>query len=247
MNLTQYWDAEPVPAEIAALMKTYAERNPGLLYRSFSRDSAENFISEHFSPRQLAAFRLCAVPAMQADYFRYCAVLAGGGFYADADTICTAALSPLLGEAEDGVLFQRENRNVVNGCFAFREPGHPLLATVLEIATVGIERRISESVWITTGPGIFTFLHLLTELNAEERRELDYDAIDPDTTTSIRLCHEIASQRHGDIDRLFEGIRVAPFAELEACCVEADLDYKRTGVHWLHWDKSIFAGNPGPA
>ncbi|HSN78450.1 MAG TPA: DNA topoisomerase, partial [Anaerolineae bacterium] len=36
----------------------------------------------------------CAIPAMQADYFRYCAALADGGVWADVDLRCQRALRP---------------------------------------------------------------------------------------------------------------------------------------------------------
>ena len=66
-----------------------------------------------------------AVPEMQADDFRYGAVLAEGGFYADADARCLGPLAPLLEPGHRGVLFRRDNGNVVNGCFGFRAPGRP--------------------------------------------------------------------------------------------------------------------------
>jgi len=240
MHLTQYWDRYPVPPNIAPMVESYRGLNQVLEHRCMDYVAAERFIADHFTTREVSAFRSCAVPAMQADYFRYCAVLALGGFYADADDRCIAPLRPLLPDGAQGVLFQRDNENVINGCFAFREPGHPLLTTVLEIATASIERRLSNSVWITTGPGIFTFLRLLSVLPPEERVDLNYDAIDPDATKSIRLCRDIASERHNDLDRLFDGVHVAPFSQLMGHIQEVWHEYKGTPQHWAHWSGSIF-------
>lgn len=246
MYLTQYWDSPEIPDEIAALLATAAATNPGLEHRCFDRRSADRFIASRFSARESAAFRACAVPAMQADYFRYCAVLADGGFYLDADSRSLAPLEPLLEGAGEGVLFRRENANVVNGLFAFREPASRWLGTVLELATLGIERRISESVWTTTGPGIFTYLHLLSRMTPAERAHLDYDFIGPDVTASIRLCQEVAAARHGaDLDHLFDGLSVLPFERLGTRIAEVDLRYKQGPAHWPNWEGSIFASPPG--
>ena len=239
MYLTQFWDTDPVPVEIEPLLASHVRCNPDLTHRLFSRRQAEAYIGAHFGPRELKAFRACAVPAMQADYFRYCATVAEGGFYSDADAHCLSPLRPLLG-SHAGVVFRRGNANVVNGLFAFSQAGNPLARTALEIATLGIERRISESVWVTTGPGIFTYLHLLSVMTAAERSHLDYDFIGPDVTRSMRLCHEVACTEAGGIDALFDGVRVAGFAELDGVLCDEDLPYKLTGVHWTNWTRSIF-------
>lgn len=241
MYLTQYWDTAILPREVQDLVDLGIRQNPTLRHRLFSRDSADDFIAANLSARELAAFRACAVPAMQADYFRYCAVLVDGGFYLDADSMCHQPIAPLLGDSDDGVLFKRANENVVNGVFAFRQAGHPFLKTSLEIATVGIERRIAQSVWTVTGPAIFTFLKMLAVMPAEDRGDLDYDFISPETTASVRLCFEIALARHGSIDRLFDGIRVAPFDSLEPFLGEPDLAYKHGDRHWTLWPGSIYA------
>jgi mannosyltransferase OCH1-like enzyme len=250
MFLTQYWDRKDVPAEIAVLFESHRSGNPGLQHRVFDRDAAAAHIAAHNGPRAAAAFAECAVPAMQADYFRYCALLVDGGFWSDADARCVQPLSGLLPDDADGVLFERPNNNVPNGCMAFRAPGHPLMQLVHDIATAGIERRVSNSVWVTTGPGILTYLMLLSRLGAEDRRRLDYDHIGVDVTRSIRLCAEIAAASFPDLDRLFDGVAVRPFALVESHAPDAPVEYKAGPAHWVHWPGSIFSsgevadGNP---
>lgn len=243
MYLTQYWDHGDPPAEVAALVDSHVALNPGLRHRLFDREGAAAYIARHNGTRAGAAFDECAVPAMQADYFRYCALLAEGGFWSDADARCLQPLAGLLPDGADGVLFERPNQNVINGCMAFRAPGHPLIALVQEIATAGIERRVSNSVWVTTGPGILTYLLLLSRLEPGERARLDYDHIGVDVTRSIRLCAELAASRFPDFDRLFDGVAVRPYALVESHVPDVPLDYKRGPAHWVHWQGSIFSSD----
>ena len=79
MLLFQYWDTEDVPNYIADWFASFRKHNPGLDHRIFDQNSAETFIASNFTQREVAAFRACAVPSMQSDYFRYCAVLNFGG------------------------------------------------------------------------------------------------------------------------------------------------------------------------
>lgn len=241
MYLTQYWNTTHLPAEIAALVQSHVDGNPGLRHRLFDREAAAGYIAAHNGPRAAAAFADCAVPAMQADYFRYCALLAEGGIWMDADTRCLQPAANLLPDGADAAVFERSNQNVPNGCLVFREPGHPLMALVHDIATAGIERRVSNSVWVTTGPGILTYLLLLSRLGEEDRRSLDYDHIGLDVTRSIRLCAELAAPRFPDFDRIFDGVAVRPFELAEAHAVDMALDYKSGPGHWVHWPGSIFS------
>jgi mannosyltransferase OCH1-like enzyme len=238
-TLFQYWDSPRPPADVAAAMASVRERNPEFLVQVHDRASAAAFITARFGARHAAAFAACAVPAMQADYFRYCAVLAEGGAYLDADSLCVGTLSPLLARGERGLVFRRGHDTIVNACFSFHAPGAPLLAVALEVATRGIERRLFRSVWVATGPGIFTYLYLLHRMTPEERSALDYDHIDPEATTSIRLCDEVARAHDGDVHALFDGLEVLPYGRLQAICPELEAEYKSGATHWPAWPGDI--------
>jgi mannosyltransferase OCH1-like enzyme len=124
----------------------------------FDESAAAGLISERFTGRELAAFQSCALPAMQADYFRYCAVLALGGIYSDVDFSCARPLDWLLDGPQLGRLFltARASRLLMNGFFAFSRPGNPFLRLTLEVATKLIELRTDRKVGMVTGPGMFT-------------------------------------------------------------------------------------------
>lgn len=166
--VVQFWHDSP-PPQIEELMSTWGQSAAeGFEYRKFDTDSAARFIRDHYDRRTERAFLSCAVPAMKADLFRICALLVRPGIYVDADTRrsganCTyrprdeesAPLLPLYLRLERGVLFQRDAR-IANGFMIVKQPRDPLLAAILAKAIQNIEERISNNVYIVTGPGIAT-------------------------------------------------------------------------------------------
>lgn len=166
--IVQYWHAKEPPDYVRELVASFDALNPGLDHLLFDESSAAELIGSRFGRRQLRAFEACAVPAMQADYLRYCAVLAMGGIYSDVGFRCVADLRPLISEAGGGRLFQRPppRGNIINGFFSFGSPGHDLLQLTLEIATANIERRLVHNVYWVTGPAILTVLLRLHRLGS---------------------------------------------------------------------------------
>ncbi|HET8862730.1 MAG TPA: glycosyltransferase [Solirubrobacterales bacterium] len=244
--LVQYWHDEDVPPYIAELMATFRRRNPELRQLAFNEGSAARFIAERFGARQAKAFEACAVPAMQADYFRYCAVHALGGIYVDANFAAQRDLQPLLDGA--GRLFELPpNGPVVNGLFAFRSPGHPLLEMAIEVATLNVEKRLSPAIGLTTGPAIFSGL-------AQAARGLPIDhrivPVGPRMRPYVDSCWEAlveslnsAIERHGAVERALDGVVISPFAEMRSFVSKPDLRGKRreSGIrHWSHWDGPVF-------
>lgn len=134
--------------------------DPGFDYSAFDCEAADGLIAAHFDGTTLAAFRQCAVPAMQADLFRYCAIYALGGLYIDADADNAGTLPDMLRRLASprGALMTRSGR-IANDVIFIRAPGDPLLARTIEIAVDNITRRLSNNVWMITGPGIFTALY----------------------------------------------------------------------------------------
>src|SRR5262245_58559666 len=124
MQIFQYWHSTDVPSYLSPLLDSFRKTNPSASYRLFDEAAADQFIATHYSAREVKAFRTCAVPAMQSDYFRYCAVLASGGAYSDADMLCVANLESLLAyEFKEGALFLRPDNVIMNAFFLFRSPG----------------------------------------------------------------------------------------------------------------------------
>jgi hypothetical protein len=244
LPIIQYWHSEDVPDQVTEALETFRDRNPGLQHLVFSRTQALELISGYFTPREVAAFRSCAVPAMQADYFRYCAVLALGGVYADVSFRCLRSLRTLIDAADRGVLFRQSRRQIViNGLFLFTAPGSPLLRLALEIATVNIERRAAEKVSLVTGPWVFTGLAALHQLGSlDAAREHTAGQVDTPLVDSLL-------QAVGDYERVaeaFEGIRISPLSTAGNWIGNSapPLQYKQSETRWVDWherEKTIFS------
>lgn len=255
--IVQYWHDGKPPEEVAELIAGLRRLNPDIEHRLFDERAAAELIGERYGERELAAFRACAVPAMQADYFRYCAVHALGGVYADVDLRCLGSLRPLLEGPSAGTLFGRPElpprwrlpelewrerrgpyRAVINSLFAFPAPRHPLPGLAAAIATAAIERRLAGDVWLVTGPAIFTSLYLLREVGslAALDRYLAGGALAP---LSPVLRAAIGDERA--VERAVAGVAVRPIAEAhEHVADERELAYKRSGGDWAGREAEIY-------
>jgi mannosyltransferase OCH1-like enzyme len=259
LTIVQFWHEDP-PDYIAEPLASFRRLNPAARHLVFDAASAEELIAAHRGARGVAAFRACRLPVMQADYFRYCAVHALGGVYVDADFLCLDDAARLAAGSASGVLFGRPHPlaggladalgwpypvgrfgTVVNGVFAFPEPGHPLLELAIELATVNIESRLGEGatgVWLAAGPGIFTALYLLRELGS-------VDALVAYATQSVLApAAPLLRQVLGDggaVSNAFDGVEVRPLGTiLDRLIVETTKPADRRPAHWAGIKTGIY-------
>jgi hypothetical protein len=243
--IIQYWHDEDVPGYLGESLSSCERHNPDLEHLLFNRSTAAAFIEERCSPRELAAFRSCAVPAMQSDYFRYCAGLALGGIYLDVDHACAAPFRPLLEDGAEGQLFKRSIGMMLNGVFVFRSPGHPFLRLALDVTTANIESRALENVPGVTGPMVFAGLVMLYELGS-------IDAfLQVAGSGAGRWQPRLMGEVVGSYDRVaeaFETVGVYPVERLNGLLDSRDLRHARNR-HWLRWESSIYVDrvSAGPA
>jgi mannosyltransferase OCH1-like enzyme len=157
INIYQFWDSEKPPEEVSILLETW-KSEPGFQYHLHNYDSARSFIKQNFEISTLASFDSCAVPAMQADLFRYCVLFQMSGIYVDADTRLLKNIQNLVGIAcPRGILMNRSGR-IANDFMFFSQKQDPLLERVIRNAESNINLKISQNVWEITGPGIMTKL-----------------------------------------------------------------------------------------
>lgn len=256
--IIQYWHTERPPGWIHNGLRSFGERNPGMRHLVFDQPKARAFIAAHLSAREEAAFQACAVPAMQADYFRYCAVFALGGLYTDADMRCIADVRPLIHQVE-GTLFGRQDMpkrvaamlrypypigpvlDLDNSPFAFREPRHPLLKLAIEVATANIENRLADGppgIWLTAGQGVFTSLYLLKWLGSIDafRKYVNGSGLKP---SADLFCEVIGS--HSVVASAMTGVAIRPRRERNGWL--RPLSPPSSGEHPPHWtavEGSIF-------
>lgn len=180
--LVQFWDdVSAVPGDVQSCLDSWTPlEEAGFKRTLFDDTSARCFIGRHFSPRHVRAFDRCIHPAMRADYFRLCFMLAVGGLYVDADdeyqgtdiepltggcrlqlqALCYDLASDSMIDASDAVtetvatdrVFYVNNNPLVTG------PEHPVIARALERSTT-LLLATSESnrdIQSLTGPGNLT-------------------------------------------------------------------------------------------
>lgn len=249
--LVQYWHAEEIPDDIEELFTLASKHNPDMQHLIFNERTAAALIETHFSAREVAAFEACAVPAMQADYFRYCAVYALGGVYCDADSACTGSLMSLLDA--DGILFRniRHPESITNHLFGFKAPSHPLLELTIDIATAGIENRFSEDIPKVTGPWLFTLLARILQLGSVDvylDQVRKYLNMHPDAPVDHgRWYNHLNSVQavigsYARVANAFSGVHVSPYKEVSEFVTRGSshLSYKKTDDHFPNWKGSIF-------
>lgn len=248
LPLIQYWNDESVPDDVDALFARIREHNPDLQQMVFSERTGQAFIEEHLGTREVAAFRACAVPAMQADYFRYCAVHVLGGFYCDADCYCAGSILPLL-KADDGFLIESMAmpKTLNNNLFAFKEPGHLFPKLAMDIATAAIENRVSENISAVTGPFVFNLLWRGFQCGSLDSylREAEGSSGLRGERKSVERQVDAIRLAVGDDTRLasaFDGVRVVAWEDILDVITPGSnkLSYKETTNHFVNWQGSIY-------
>jgi mannosyltransferase OCH1-like enzyme len=231
----QYWHASEVPAYLHRVFASIERHNPGSERLIFSEATATEFIEEHFSEREVAAFRSCAVPAMQSDYFRYCALFALGGVYSDLDFLCIGSFRPLFDDAEVQ-LFRRPLGMVMNGFFAFRSARHPFLRLTLDVVTTNIERRELDDITGVTGPLVLTGLTMMYELGSVDA--FMQVAKNKNRQWEPRVMTEVIDDFDTVIEA-FDGVRLNPIERLTSCISNRDIEHVHE-KHWTKWEGSIY-------
>ena len=180
-TIVQFWhDLGQLPSDVEECVRSWTVwETSGFEHRLFDERTAGAFISSSFGARHKRAFERCYHPAMQADYFRLCYVLAEGGFYVDADDVCVGTdigwlaedgrlkLQPLCYDIANAAMvktavFLRAGAYDPSWIFYFNNnplissPGHPVIEHALSQATRLLELAGEDElpeIQMATGPG----------------------------------------------------------------------------------------------
>ena len=249
MRLYQYWGTGAPPPRVAAGIRTFQEQNTAMKHRLYARKAAAWFIRKRVGEREWRAFNACAVPAMQADYFRLCALWATGGVYADADQACGEPLHPLLSSLA-GPLVPTRKGLVTQHFLIFPRRGDAFLRVWLDLASLNIEARDIPSVHTATGPGAMRALWSLLDPATAEANEQEM-------TEPKKIgwgYHEVLERAQtacalgADVRQAFAAISTVDREEAFRWFAPIQAGYKMSAVDWRRWPGSIYMEEaPEPA
>jgi tetratricopeptide (TPR) repeat protein len=154
-RVIQFWDSETPPEDVARLMRSWREHNPGHAYHLFNEATARGFLAARFPESVLHAFSRAREPAQKADIFRLAVLAAAGGVYADADDKCLQPIDSIVPGTAELVVYQEDHGTIGNNFIAAR-PGQGVVLRALEMAVTAVNRGDSDIVWLATGPGLLT-------------------------------------------------------------------------------------------
>lgn len=199
----QFWDSAEPPEDVSELMESWREHNPGWCYRRFNLAEAREYLAAHATVDVQRAFRSARHVAQKSDIFRLAVLASEGGVYTDADDRCMGCLDALI-EGRELVLRQEHLGSIGNNFIAVRR-GHPLIAKALAAAVTAVLRGDSESMWLSTGPGLLT-----------------------------RSLAGALSEETGDLSKYLSAARILLDWQLKPYCTSGcRASYKSSPRHWV--------------
>lgn len=144
---------EPITREkypnFSRLSESWKQQS-GWEYRFYDDEDAANFLSTYLPAEVKEAYDILIPGAFKADLFRYCVLFVHGGVYADIDVMLTSKLEAVI-DSDIGFMIPLDStpgRNsnhtmcLWNGLL-ISQPGHPILAKVIETVVNNIRNRFT--------------------------------------------------------------------------------------------------------
>jgi tetratricopeptide (TPR) repeat protein len=160
--IVQYWDDPEPPDDVTRLMETWRSVNPDYSRRLFDDAAARAFLTQHYGPEVLRAYRRADNPAEKADLFRLAYLYARGGIYVDADDRCLAPIGSVVPGHVALAVYQEDYAlgglavGTLGNNFLAAAPNNAVIGRALELATEALNRGDTDIVWLKTGPALIT-------------------------------------------------------------------------------------------
>jgi mannosyltransferase OCH1-like enzyme len=156
-QIIQFWDSKEVPDDIALVMQSWKDANPGFRHEVFNDETALAFIETELSASAAKAFRMANHAAMRSELIRIPYLYVKGGVYADADDMCRHPIAPWLEEGSSLILLQEDLGSIGNN-FMAAAPGNPFIRAALDQVIENILEKQGDCIWFVSGPGALTTL-----------------------------------------------------------------------------------------
>lgn len=152
----QYWDTGNPPDEVARLIETWPEVNPGFEHRVWSRDSfLESLDGSPWQDTIVSGFAKCRHPSFESDIMRLVELHRSGGVYVDADHEAIAPIEGLWQQNTSLMILRKPNGNIPSGLSA-SIPGHPFVDALLHSMLDALPSASRETnMWTLIGPGLW--------------------------------------------------------------------------------------------
>lgn len=216
-HIGQFWDAEEPPEDLRALSRSWSAQNPGYRHVVFNDRTAQDYLTAHFPPPLVMAYRRCEGATTKSDLFRLAFLFRHGGIWADMDDRCLAPLSGLVPAGASACFWQEASAHLCNN-FIAAVPGHPVLRRALVTAVQAINRGDRDKVWMLTGPGLL----------------------------SRAFAAEMAATGDAWPDWLQSQVVLESYAIHPAIAVHCRTSHKRLGRHWLRTAFEQTVSRPSP-
>ncbi|GAB4064169.1 tetratricopeptide repeat protein [Ancylobacter sonchi] len=217
LHIHQFWDTPDLPEDVAELVDSWRDLNPGFSHTLLSLPSARDWLAQR-DARWLQAFRNVPSIAGKADLLRLALLYEEGGVYADADDRCLAPLNALLVGRE--LVLRQEHYGTIGNNFIAARPRHPLIGLALQAAVEAALRGDRESIWLSSGPGLLTRCLAGWLVDAPHRMEmLGRDILVLDQHSLLRYC---ASNCKANYKHSSSNWRVAEFQGMPLAATVSD-------------------------
>lgn len=243
MGLFQYWDTGEPPDEVAEWIDRLRAINPGLRHTLYDRDQASWFIGKRVGARERRAFDSVLVPAMQADYFRLCALSSRGGIWVDADYQPVAPLDGALAGAPDSLLLSWCG-HVDNSFMMCRAPGNPFVRACRDLVTLNIEARAPQRAYVVSGPGALSSVRLLVEPESSGDVHEQFQRL----RSLVGDCADVVARARSvisvtpELRKAFTSARLVEVSAMSPWLSRRRKPaYKQTQVHWQNWSGPQYA------